>query len=361
MIPVFDGHNDVLLRLWSASDRDGATFFSGDTGGRRKGHIDLPRAKAGGLRGGFFAIFVPPDSGSLKNAAIREFPAIEKTRAFAVASEMASILLRLEREGGGDFRIVRATSDIAAMRRKGGVAAVFHMEGADAIGRDLAELDLFHAAGLRSLGPVWSRPTIFGHGVPFRFPSSPDTGPGLTETGKRLVRRCNELKIMIDLSHLNEKGFWDVTRISDAPLVATHSNVHAICPSSRNLTARQLAAIRETGGVVGLNFAVAFLRPDGAQRSETQLDILVTHLRALVEALGEDGVALGSDFDGAMMPRAIGDAAGLPALVDAMLKAGFGRTLTRKICHANWENLLARTWGETGPARSIHASNGQAE
>ncbi|WP_407816227.1 dipeptidase, partial [Staphylococcus aureus] len=86
-------------------------------------------------------------------------------------------------------------------------------------------------------------PNIFAYGVPFRFPSTPDIGPGLTDAGKRLIKTCNELKIMVDLSHMNEQGFWDIARISDAPLVASHSNAYAICNHSRNLTDRQLDAI----------------------------------------------------------------------------------------------------------------------
>ena len=93
------------------------------------------------------------------------------------------------------------------------IAGVMHMEGAEAIGPDLDALHLFHEMGLRSLGPVWSRPTIFGHGVPMDFPGTPDIGPGLTEAGKDLVRLCNALGIMIDLSHLNEAGFDDVAAL----------------------------------------------------------------------------------------------------------------------------------------------------
>ena len=92
----------------------------------------------------------------------------------------------------------------------------------------------------------WSRPNIFGHGVPFAWPRSPDTGPGLTSVGKELVRACNRLGVMIDLAHLNEQGFRDVAKLSPAPLVATHACVQAICPSTRNLTVGQLDAIRET-------------------------------------------------------------------------------------------------------------------
>ena len=129
---------------------------------------------------------------------------------------------------------------------RGSLAAVLHIEGAEAIDPELDALEVLHAAGLRSLGPVWSRPNLFGHGVPFRFPSSPDTGPGLTDAGKALVRACNELRLMLDLSHLNEAGFWDVAALSQAPLVASHSNAHALCPCSRNLTDKQLDAIRAT-------------------------------------------------------------------------------------------------------------------
>jgi membrane dipeptidase len=94
----------------------------------------------------------------------------------------------------------------------------------------------------------------------FLCPSSPDTGPGLTDLGKELIAACNRLGILIDLSHLNERGFWDVAAISNAPLVATHSNAHALSPHSRNLTDKQLTAIGETGGMVGVNFATSIPR-----------------------------------------------------------------------------------------------------
>jgi membrane dipeptidase len=166
-------------------------------------------------------------------------------------------------------------------------------------------------AGLRSLGIVWSRPNIFGYGVPFKFPDSPDTGPGLTEAGRRLVQICNRLGILIDLSHLNEKGFWDVAGLSGAPLVATHSGVHALCASTRNLTDKQLDAIKESGGLVGVNFHVGFLRADGQSNADTPLTEIVRHLNYMVDRMGIDHVALGSDFDGALMPQELGDVAGL--------------------------------------------------
>jgi len=192
---------------------------------------------------------------------------------------------------------------------------------------------------------VWSRPTIFGHGVPFRFPGDPDTGPGLTDAGKQLVKVCNELRIMIDLSHLNEKGFDDVASLSDAPLVATHSNAHAVTPSTRNLTDRQLAMIRESGGMVGLNYATLFLREDGRKATDCGWDPVMRHLDHLVDKLGEDHVGFGSDFDGAELPDVIGDVTGVQALIGQMREHQYGEELIEKIARKNWVALLERTWG----------------
>ena len=203
-------------------------------------------------------------------------------------------------------------------------------------------------AGLRSLGPVWSRPNAFGHGVPFVFPSSPDTGPGLTDVGKELVRTCNRLGILVDLSHLNERRFWDVAAISDSPLIATHSNAHSLSPHSRNLTDKQLAAIRDSGGMVGANFATAFLRSDGARDAETSIEVVVDHIEYMLKHVVEDGVGLGSDFDGAKMPSGLGNAAELPNLVGAMRARGFDQPLIEKVCFKNWLRVLRQTWRETG-------------
>jgi membrane dipeptidase len=347
LVPVFDGHNDTLLRLYQSKDRDVEKLF---VEGQSGGHIDLPRAKAGGFAGGMFAIFPPPVEKARRSAVPLAPsdseplpPEVPRADALNSTIAMASILFRLERAGA--LAVCRTAGDVRNAMAKGTIAAVFHIEGVEAIDPELTMLDVLHAAGLRSLGIVWSRPNAFGNGVPFRFPSSPDTGPGLTDAGKALVKACNELKIMIDLSHLNEKGFRDVAGLSDAPLVATHSNVHALCTHSRNLTDWQLGAIRESGGMVGLNFATGFLREDGRMNADTSLDIMVRHVDSLLQALGEDGVGLGSDFDGAMIPAVIGDVAGLPKLIDALAARGFGQALIEKIAYRNWLSMLERTIG----------------
>ncbi|MEM7489108.1 MAG: dipeptidase [Pseudomonadota bacterium] len=347
---IFDGHNDLLSKLW----RDGGLSAVGLVAQGRAGAIDLDKARAGGFGGGFFAVYVP-------SAAIMDLEAlfalmrqpsydiplpdpIECEDALPVALGQAAVLFALERDDV--LRVCRTVAEIEAARAEGRIAAILHMEGAEAIDADLHGLEVLYQAGLRSLGPVWSRPTIFGHGVPFRFPSGPDTGPGLTDHGLRLVKRCDALGIMLDLSHLNEAGFWDVARHSSKPLVATHSNPHALCAHSRNLTDAQLDAIRESGGMVGLNFAVSFLREDGRKIADTPVETMLRHLDHLLERLGDDSVGLGSDYDGAVVPEALADVSALPVLRRAMRDHGYGEALIEKICHGNWLRLLKRTWGE---------------
>ncbi|CAN5719097.1 dipeptidase [soil metagenome] len=346
--PVFDGHNDVLLRL-PLQER---SFFERGS----QGHLDLPRALEGGFGGGLFACYVPnPRKEWSEEDAITytdqgydisPAPRLDTGRAVRSTLAAAARLFRIETESKGKLKVVGTAAEIEDCMERGVIAAVPHVEGAEAIGQDLDELQVLYRAGLRSLGLVWSRSNIFGHGVPFRFPGSPDIGPGLTEAGRRLVRECGRLGIMLDLSHLNARGFWDVAGMTDKPLVATHSNAHALCTTPRNLTDDQLDAIRESGGMVGVNFASAFLRSDGRQDPDTPLAEIVGHVNHMVERMGVDHVGLGSDFDGATIPRELGDAAGLPRLLEAIRGAGYGEEELRKLAHANWLRVLRETWGE---------------
>ena len=346
---IFDGHVDVLSKLYELKASDPAQMFARGY----KAHIDLPKAKIGGFGGGFFAVYIPltdtPIEGIEDKLTGDKYnlplpPAISQTDALPVALSQMAILKRLE--NGGHLKICTSAAQIKQCLEKGLMAAILHMEGAEAIDDKFDALEVFYSAGLRSLGPVWSRPNIFGHGVPFRFPSTGDTGPGLTVLGQELIRQCNALKIMVDLSHLNEKGFWQVAKISKSPLVATHSNAHVLSQSSRNFTDRQLDAIAESGGMVGLNFAVGFLRDDGQWNTDTPLDVMLRHLDHLLSRLGENHVGLGSDFDGAQIPDMIGDAAGLISLREAFKRHGINDALLEKLCHKNWLKVLQLTWGE---------------
>jgi membrane dipeptidase len=346
LIPIFDGHNDTIMKI-----RDGSTKFFEENA---EGHIDLPKAKRGGLAGGFFAVFVPdqavevdPEDPNLSpySDPSKNPPMMTTASAQHYALSSLGLLLDLEKQSNGSVTIVRTASELQAAIDNGTFAIELHLEGAEPIDPSLNDLPAWYAAGIRSIGLVWSRQNAFGSGVPFKFNASPDTGPGLTDAGKSLVKACNELGIMLDLSHLNEAGFWDVAKTSNAPLVATHSNAHAIAPATRNLTDKQLDAIKDSDGVVGVNFHIGFLNRDGSNDpATTTVAIMADHTAYLAEKLGIDRVALGSDYDGALMAGDLKDAAGLPLLVDELRSRGFDDAALRKIGYENWVRVLGKTW-----------------
>ncbi|MEX0344332.1 MAG: dipeptidase [Rhizobiaceae bacterium] len=341
---IFDGHNDLLFALTEAKPVSVDPFFD-DTGK----HLDESKCRTGGFGGGFFAVYVSSPVDIEEEMKKMEQPAyslelpdpVSWEQSAAAAHLQMATLFQLEKRGG--LKLCRDVTDIENCLKREQLAAILHFEGAEPIDAEFNSLEVYYQAGLRSVGIVWSRPNLFGHGVPFRFPSDGDTGPGLTELGVALVKRCNEMGILVDVSHLNEAGFWDVARVSDRPIVATHSNAHAICPHARNLTDRQLDAIKESDGMVGVNLALAFLREDG-RMVDTGLDTVLRHFDYLIERIGEDRVGFGSDFDGAKIPGQIGTAAGLPNLRHAMIDHGFGEPLMMKLCSRNWLRLLRQTW-----------------
>ncbi|MCJ7627586.1 MAG: dipeptidase, partial [Longimicrobiales bacterium] len=307
-IPVFDGHNDTLLHLALKAPGSEGDFLTG-----RDGHIDLPKARAGGLAGGLFAMFVPSTKWA-KEIRWREQgpngPKISRGWDVPIAGRVAqpgalnsvmammASLFRLQKLSQGQVKVVTTHRQLTSAMDRGVLAAVMHMEGVEAIRTDLDALGVLYEAGLRSLGPVWSRPNAFGYGVPFNFPDSPDIGPGLTAAGKELVKLCNELGILVDLSHLNEMGFWDVVAVSNAPIVASHSGAWSLCRSPRNLTDEQLRAVGDSGGIVGVNFARGFLRKDGQGDKPTSVREIAKHVEYIADKIGVDHVGFGSDFDG---------------------------------------------------------------
>lgn len=351
-IPTLDGHNDALKRIFE--ENGGARAFLVES---TRGHLDLPRAKRGGLAGGFFAVFTPSPPGSPESDPFWElaFTAegytqkprspIDPAYAQEWTDRLIALLGEIEEEAGGALEVVRDVRQLERCIAEGIFAAILHVEGAEAIREDLSNLEAYYARGVRSLGLVWSRPNAFGEGVPFCFSHSPDTGSGLTGAGRELVRECNRLGMLIDLAHINAKGFWDVQKVSAAPLVVTHADVHAICPSTRNLTDDQLAAIGASGGVVGINFETMNIREDGLPEDSTPVSQIVRHIAYVAEKIGVDHVAFGSDFDGADMPGDLKDASGLPRLIEALRAAGFSPEEMEKIAWRNWVRVLRATWG----------------
>jgi membrane dipeptidase len=336
VIPVIDGHNDALLRVWRSEES--LRVRSDD------GQLDLPRMQEGGIAAGFFAIFVPEDDaqGDPREHVVEtedgwDVPfaePLEAGRATAIAHELVAIADR-------DLTLVRTVTDLERCLEGGEPGAILHLEGAEPIEPDLRNLDEWVERGVRSIGIAWSRPNAFGCGVPFQFPGAPDTGPGLTDAGRELVRACNARGVLLDLAHLNERGFFDVAELTEAPLVVTHAGAHALAPQPRNLTDAELDAIGDSGGLVGVVFDVVMTRSDGELVFDTPLDVVAGHIDYIAERIGIDHVALGSDYDGCFPPAALDDASKVQVLLETLR---WSEDELSKLAHGNWLRVLRQTW-----------------
>jgi membrane dipeptidase len=356
-IPIFDGHNDTLYHLFLPEKSLGRTFFVES----EHGHLDLPRAKKGGLIGGIFAIYTPAPKSlqeQLKSNQAKKTQSgyynappkkpLEYQYAHEFTVSVIESAYQIESQSQGKVKIIHNEQELDWSIAHDVLAMVLHIEGAAAINPELTDMDEFYQRGLRSIGLVWSRPNGFGFGVPFQYPHSPDIGPGLTNAGKNLVAKCNELGIILDLAHLNEKGFWDVAGITKYPIVVSHTGVHALSPSSRNLTDEQIDAVGKSDGIIGIMFQPTFFlfsdeKPITSESGVTIKDI-VKHIDYVAKRIGIDHVALGSDFDGAEMPAEIKDATGLPKLIDGLRELGYADQAIEQIASKNWLRIIKSTW-----------------
>lgn len=345
---VIDGHTDVLLRLQAPRPGGERSFFERS----ERGHVDLPRMQEGGVAAAFFAVFVPEENAGEERRRERlgkpdredRRSAIDPSYARSFTREALNLAARLEAESGGAVRRVLATRDLDPCLAGACLGMILHLEGAEAVDRDLGNLGDMYGRGVRSVGIVWSRPNDFGLGVPFRCPGHPDTGDGLTAAGRSLVEACNEMGILVDVAHLNEKGFWDVAARSRAPIVSTHGGVHALCASARNLTDRQLDAIGASGGLVGITLGVQDLRADGRSDARTEVGEVIRHIEYVAGRLGIEHVALGTDFDGATVPEGIGDVSGLPRLLRALRVSGWSDGDLENLAWRNWVRVAVAAW-----------------
>ena len=152
--------------------------------------------------------------------------------------------------------------------------------------------------------------------------------------------------ILVDVSHLNDPGFWDVVDVTERPFVASHSNVRGLCNHERNLTDDQIKALAAKGGLMGINYAVGFLVEGAHRGSDVPLGVLVDHIDYIVNLVGIDHVALGSDYDGAGVPDALKDVAHDGVLVEELARRGYDEGAIAKICRDNWLRVLAEVWAE---------------
>lgn len=322
----FDAHGDI----WTDVTHH---YLAGEHDIFRARHYH--RLKAGEIEGGIFVIWNDPPFDGDPLARTRQMQA-------AITQEMP--------ECADILSVVRSYDDMMKARTEGKMYCFIGHEGLKSIGEDLDLIDDFYAFGARHASLTWNEENLLATGA------RGSLRRGLTDLGKRAVRKIQDLGMILDVSHLNDASFWDLIRTAVGPVVATHSNARVLCNNQRNLTDQQLRALAETGGIAGLNSFNEFVHIDPAQQT---IENLVRHAVHMVEVMGIDHVGFGFDFSEYLIgptlgsfssqetPYTIGleDASHVPALIAEMHKAGFTSEEIDKIAYKNWHRVIKEVIG----------------
>ena len=293
--------------------------------------MDVPRMRAGNLGAQFFALWPPPQ-------------AVKAGRADRFCGKALRAIRRAAKESGA-LEMVSTADELLAARGRGKIAGLLGLEGAECLMGRVENLAKWREEGVRYLGLTWN----FAN--PFATPAQGAvTGPrGLTKLGHALVAEAERLGVLVDVSHSDERTFWDVYRASKGPVIASHSSAFALRAHKRNVDDEQARAIARTGGVIGVNFYRPFL---GGRR--VTVDDVARHAVHLVRVAGERHVALGSDFDGNItVPDGLEDPSKLPSLTAALRAAGLSAAQVRLVLGENAVRVLRDAGKELhdGPKR----------
>mgnify|MGYP005856011639 CR=1 FL=1 len=303
---VVDAHCDVITAMLEQNRRLGE--YTG------AGQLDLPRMKQGGIKLQFFAAFIAPE---YKSAAVKR------------ALDLIDHFCKEIEENKKDIAHVKNINDINEAINSKKIAALLSVEGGEALEGSIHVLRMLYRLGVRSLTLTWNGRNELGDGVGVQ------EGAGLTQFGKKVVREMNSLNMIIDVSHLAEKGFWDVLKISQAPVIASHSNCRAICGHPRNLNDAQIRALAEKGGVMGITYVPAFLGGNNPSVKE-----VLDHIEHAVNVGGIECVGLGSDFDGTdELPDGLEDCSRIEAITAGLIDRGYDKCAINKIIGGNFLRL----------------------
>ena len=304
---IIDLHCDTLYKFYEQGE---GYFLSNNDG-----HISEKTLKLGGYAAQCFAIYQPC---SIKGEeGYRYFK--NQYRLFKKIIENSKVL-----------KTAVLADDIKKNMKENKISAVLTVENADYLMNDIKRLKETENCGVRFLGLIHNGENCIG------YPHSDNKKYGLKEFGKALIEELNSTKIIADVSHLNNGGFWDVAKISKKPFVATHSGSKKIFNHSRNLDDGQIRALANSGGVIGTVFYSYFLNG----KEKTELEDILLHLEQLINVGGQEVVALGSDYDGMDCQLDLKNASFMPILVDRIIKR-FGYSLCEKICYKNAMRILS--------------------
>ena len=322
MIPYFDAHCDTVYRCletgetsaldYGDSREEQCRYYAASAHLRRNGgHIDLERSRQFSRCAQFFALF--------HDAA--EAPA---DGLWAQCRRMHDFFLREMADNADIVCHCRTGREVDEAAAAGKTAALLSMEGADLIDCDVHKVETVAQWGVRLLNPVWNRANVLS-GTNAEEPER-----GLSAEGRDFIHALEEYGIYPDVSHLSDAGFWDLVHIARRPIVASHSNARAVCPHRRNLTDDQFRAIRDSGGVVGLNLYLHFV-------GQPTMDALVAHVEHFLALDGEKTLCLGGDLDGCeALAAGMAGMQDVPKLYEALKARGYGDALLEDIF---WNNL----------------------
>lgn len=321
MNPYIDLHCDTVTML----------HFPKENLKNNKRMVDISGMREGGALVQCFSAFVPT---GLYPKPVRNFMAWKK---FCRISGKKDRLLELHSE---ELYPVLTASDIWKCRENGKIGALFTIEDAGVVGSRPDRLEEAYRRGVRIASLIWNHENTLG------YPNSrkPDImQKGLKPFGTEMVEKMNELGIVVDVSHLSDGGFWDVAGISKKPFIASHSNSRAMTDHPRNMSDEMIRALAERGGVMGLNFAPAFLQEQG---KESRIEDMVRHILHIRNVGGSGVLALGSDFDGITGTLEINTPAKMPRLADALKKAGISGSELEAMWSGNVCRVFAEVWAQ---------------
>ncbi len=340
---VFDAHADTLTEMTDRGyDLDAAPE------GR---HLDLPRCAGGVLDAQVFTCFVHPRYVGAGAGRGGGGPA-DRVRA------MLDTMDRQLRRFPDRLALCTGAGQVGAARAAGRLAAVLSIEGGHALEDDLAVLEEFHARGVRSLTLTWNNSNEWADGCGDEGPpGGPYAGPhgGLTARGREVVAALEDLRWVVDVSHVSRRTFDDALAVARAPVIASHSCSRALREHTRNLHDDQLRAIAQAGGVACINFYPVFLVPQG----DATLDHVLDHVERFLAVAGEDHVGLGGDFDGiGVTPTDLPDVAALPRLTEGLLRRGHPPAVVEKLLGANLLRVFESVWARDGAPAADKAARG---
>lgn len=237
-------------------------------------------------------------------------------------------------KSGGMLTAIETAQQLEDAAKRGGAYSILSIEGAEALDGNLSALRMYYKMGVRLITLTWNYANELCDGI------TESRGGGLTDFGRKAVAMMEDMGILIDVSHLSERGFWDVAECTKYPFTASHSCAKALCGNERNLTDEQIKTIAERNGCIGVNFYPEFL----SEQKKCDISDIVRHIKYMIDLGAEDAIGLGSDFDGVeCLPQGINGAENMKNIISALNDAGFSQTVTDKIAFGNFYRLFYET------------------